>query len=159
MSRQDAPLPLDADGNGRRLATMQFDVADAYMMSRAMLIAANAAMMSGGEDAERRLRFYRQQFEEHAPPLAKLLRHQIDLSNIAIAMDSNPAWSIHRILEWEWSKTGRVVISCGEGRWYCSEMQDEDGVSMIADMLAEIAPMSCERCIVPDVLEVRRRYA
>lgn len=157
MSRQDEPIPLAGGGND--IVSFQVCRADAYMMSRAMLIAANACMMGGDEMAERRLRFYQQQFLALAPEVSQLLHHQTDLSGIAIRMSQNPTWSIHRVLEWEWSKEGRVVITCGDKTWRCREQQTADGVERIAAMLEEVAHVDCRREIVPDVVEEWRRRA
>lgn len=155
MSRQHDPIPLTGSGNDQ--VSIRICRADAYMMSRAMLIAANACMMGGDEMAERRLRFYQQQFLELAPPVSQMLRHQTDLSGIAIHMSMNPTWSIHRILEWEWSKEGPVVITCGDATWTCKDHQDAEGVERIAEMLGEVAHIDCRREIVPDVIDERRR--
>lgn len=44
MNRDRTPLPIDTDGNGSRLATLTYDVADAPMLIHALAIGANTVI-------------------------------------------------------------------------------------------------------------------
>lgn len=143
MPDDRSPLPIDTSGNGARLRTIEFDEADAFMLARAMMIASNTALMSGGHVALRRLNHYRDQFLALSPDDAKLLDQDTDLCEIAIAVASHPAWTIHRIREREWSRTFRVVVSVAGDRWKSSNLVGDTEFDAIKALVESIAPPGC----------------
>lgn len=140
------PLPLDEEGNGARLRTLTFDSADAYMLARAMMLASNTAMMSQANDAQARLKYYRDQFLSLCPPEAKLFRQNTDVCEIAIAMSKESQWTIARERP-EWRNWGGApaVVRVGSGRWQTGEDVDDATFDAIIAMLDEMAPMNCVR--------------
>lgn len=145
---------LNKSGNGSRIRSIEFDLADAPVIAHALMIAANVAMMGQTEDSEARLRFYRDQFLAVAPPGHKHLKSEEHLCDIAIQMDQSPTWSIHRMNE-RWSEKGYSIITVGEHAWetYNLTMDEHEALS---NCIASIAPLSCEKVERED--EKQKRY-
>ena len=54
--RDKSEHPIDETGNGERLRTLTFDIADAAMLMSAAMIGGNSIMMCGRGKAEQRMR-------------------------------------------------------------------------------------------------------
>lgn len=150
MARSDGrpdtrPLDIDRSGNGERIRTMEFDMADAVMLASAMSIASGMALMNRSPLALRRLQHYKDFFRSLLPEDAKLLDRDGDLCEIAILATENADWTIHRIKEKEWSRTSRVVVTIGERRFTSDDLLEEDGLERIAAVVESIVPMTCRR--------------
>lgn len=59
MPKKLEELPIDTAGNGQRMRTMTFDIADAAMLYSAMQIGANTVMMCGSGPATERMLYYK----------------------------------------------------------------------------------------------------
>lgn len=143
MSRSRTPLPIDADGNGTRLATFIYDLADAPMLIHALAIGANTVMMCGGGQAQHRMRWYRDQIAATAPPGWQHLPREEDLANIAIAMATAQRWSIHRKMRWTSDKTAPTIITVGDHEWTTFRLTAAEHDELAA-CIAAIAPITCE---------------
>jgi len=153
--RDMSELPLDKNGNGDRIRTLEYDIADAPMLAHAMMIAANTAMMCGGGKAENRLHHYKKQFLDTSPAGAKHLRREEDLCDIAIAMAAADTWSIHRSKRWSSDKDGEALITVGNRRWETWKISDEAYAELVQG-LVQIAPCRCERIARED--EIARAW-
>jgi hypothetical protein len=144
-------LPIDATGNGHRMRTMQFDEADALMISHALLIGANTAMMHSAcrGSAEQRLRYYRRQFLELVPPGAMHFDADETIAEIAIAMSAADTWSIRRVKERSWSSNFGAEVTVGKITWPVYRVTEEQLTEMIAAIEA-FAPLNCTRVDTED---------
>lgn len=139
-------LPIDKEGNAPRIHTLEFDEADAPMLMKALGTAVCVAMMSGGNEARNRLRYYQDQFKMFAPPAAELLDKETDLCEIAIAGATATTWSVHSIRERYYSERFRVIIAIGERRFFSNGLlTDKNSVTAITEMIQNILPLTCEK--------------
>lgn len=144
MARDIPELPINDSGNGGRIESLRFDIADAAVLMHAMMIAGNAAMMGSSSKVEGRIRYYQRKFLEACPPGYQHLRREEDLSDIAIAMIDSKTWSIHRSRQYRSSTEGKTVITVGDKRWSTSELTPEQHDELKACINA-IVPLDCEQ--------------
>ena len=134
-------ITLDTEGNGERIRSLEFDIADAPMLRHAMSIAVATAMMCSGAQAQARLRYYQRKFTELCPPGYQHLRREEDLSEIAIAMNDAPTWSI----EFEarpWRDEGEAIIRVGSRSWSVWSIS-RPNLEQLTSCINAIAPLSC----------------
>lgn len=153
MARDIPELPVDESGNGERLGTLRFDLADAPVLMHALMVQGNLAMMGcGGPKVEGRMRHYQRIFLEACPKGYEHLRRDEDLCDIAIAMVESETWSIHRKRRWQSSTEGPSVITVGSKRWETSTLEIADHDELAACIQA-IAPLDCRRTERADELQ------
>lgn len=136
-------------GNGRRMRTVEIDLADAPMLAGAMRLAAGTALMYGHSQAKARERFqrYRAMFKELSPPEAFLFDNEEDWCEIAIAMDGAPDFEV----TWEKGRwpdydKGHACVRVGDRAWHIRrETITAERSEAIGAALEDIAPMTCVR--------------
>lgn len=143
--------PLDETGNGSRIRTIAFDTADATMLMRAMSVAAATAMMSKGRESIGRLDHYQKQFAAFAPAAHKLLDRDTDLCEIGIIAAHETRWTLHRVREHSWSGRFRTVVTVGGRRFLSAGLVEDEQHGAIAEMIADVVPLDCERVDEADV--------
>lgn len=148
------PLPVDKQGNGSRIKTLEFDEADAYMLMRALSIAVNTAMMCSGKESVQRLTYYKEQLRQFAPSCANRLRRPEDLCEIAILATTVETWSVYRVRERQWSSRARTVIKIGNRFFASSDLFDDESTyhQEIVDMIKNIVPLTCSKEDHDDVI-------
>jgi len=142
--KQEEPLPIDRQGNGSNIHTLEFDIADAPMLAHAVLIGRNTVMMCAGGKATQRMDYYLQKLMEVCPPGYKHLNREEDLCNIVVAMTQASSWSIWRKKKWENDKEGKTIIKVGDKLWSTWVITNEAHDEVISCLVA-VAPMNCER--------------
>jgi hypothetical protein len=154
MARSRKELPIDVTGNGQRMRTIQFDEADALMISHALLIGANTAMMHPRchGSAEQRLRHYMSQFLKLAPPGARHFDSGETIAEIAIAMNSAENWSIRRVKARSWSSDFGAEVAVGDITWSVWRVTEDQLEEMIT-AIETFAPLTCVRVDLPDKVE------
>lgn len=144
MGRDIREVPIDDSGNGGRIETLRFDIADAAVLMHAVMIAGNVAMMSSSPQVEGRIRYYQRKFLEACPPGYEHLQSERDLTDIAIAMIDAKTWSIHRLRQFRSSSDGVTIITIGEKTWHTSMLESAQHKELEACINA-IAPIDCQR--------------
>jgi len=143
MGKNLESLPIDENGNGERLRTLTFDIADAAMLYHAAMIATTTVGMGGGGKAEERMRYYKSKFLEACPAGHKHFKREEDIANIAIVMMDADQCTIQRIKEYSRSPKQSFEIKIGNKKWDNWNLTEEDVGEVIA-CLKEIAPLTCE---------------
>lgn len=145
MGRPDLrPLDIDRSGNGQRVRTLEFDLADAVMLAHAVSVCGAEAMLSQAPAALRRLQHYKEFFLSLLPEDAKLFDRDTDLCEIAIMAQDSETWTIHRVREHTWSD-GRVVVTVGGRRFVSSWIHKAEAVDRMAAVVELLMPVTCVR--------------
>lgn len=129
---------------------MEFDRADALMLAHAMLIASNTAMMNRNDQGKDRLSFYREQFLKLVPAGAHHFRSDEDFAEVAIAMSSHDAWTIHRVYGASYEKKFEAVVTVGKQSWNAWRVDETEFAEIIA-AIESVAPLSCQRKEAEDI--------
>lgn len=148
MAIKREECPLDTEGNGTRIRTLEYDIADAPMLRHAMIIASNTALMCGGRNAMGRFQYYRRKFTELCPPGYEHLRREEDLCEIAIAMTGAPCWSIQFVKQ-RWSSNGPAIIRVSDNAWETLSLSPE-AFSALSRCIETIAPVGCDKVDPPE---------
>ncbi len=143
-----------AQGNGRRMRTIEFDEADAPMLMAAMRLAAATAYTYGPDQrrAVQRLQHYQALFLAFAPTEAAMFGSECSWAEIAIAMDGADAFVV------SWSEgswpdyaKGTATVAIGDRTWETGYGKGitRDHAIRLARALEEMAPMDCELRLGP----------
>lgn len=143
MGKNLEPVPINENGNGERLRTLTFDIADAAMLYHAAMIAVTTVGMCGGGKAAERMRYYKSKFLESCPAGFKHFKREEDVANIAIAMMDAKQCTVQRIKEYSKSPKQSFEIIIDKRKWDNWNLTEEDVNEAIA-CLREIAPLTCE---------------
>ncbi len=154
MSFKKDECALDAEGNGARIHTLEYDIADAPMLRHAMSIAVATAMIGGGGQSQARLRYYQRKFAELCPPGYQHLRREEDLSEIAIAMNDASDWSIEHKKR-SWSDEGEAIIRVGHQTWSVWNITTAH-LEQLASCIDTISPLGCRRMDPPSSEQQQR---
>lgn len=145
--------------NNQHLRTLEFHVADAPVIMRALSVAACTAMMCGNHDAKDRLDQYKLTVAQFVPDEAKLFSPE-EWCEIGIALVqeksfrvtlTKPGWHRHH-----WVPGGRLTVFVGDRRFDAEGIEhmawDDPRIDAVFRVLIDLAPLDC-----PGVRDMKAR--
>lgn len=153
MNKKLEEIPVDKSGNNSKIRTLDFEEADAYMLARALSLAASTALMCGGRSSIGRLRHYKSKLMEFAPEGSDLFDRDTDLCEMSICSTASPGWSIYRVRENEWSNRFRVVVEVGTRKFKSNGLlESENDFIKMREIVKDTVDLKCEQIEKPDII-------
>lgn len=137
--------------NGRNRRTLEFDLADAPMLARALSVGACTAMLDGRKDAQRRLETYRDLVAQMVPAEADLFDEEV-WAEMGMALAKGGSWSVG-VTQAPWDKrwlgSGPICVKVGRREWLSQGIDryriDAPEIEAVAGVIADLAPMDSVR--------------
>lgn len=143
--------------NKRHMRTLEYDVADAPMIAEALMLAVTRAMIGGTKDAMKRMKAYEDFVLQMVPEPVRIF-DACEWAEMGMALSTAKTWGvglIHR--EWEdgWRGDGPIAVYIDDQLWRSEGgrvggyREGEPLIEQVAAVLADLAPMDCERVDIP----------